>query len=81
MSVEEVKRLDADIKSNATLAAQFKGISDVKTLVAKANEEGYSITVDDVKAATGNTELSDDALDSAAGGGQSIAFNTVNFFF
>lgn len=84
MSVEEVKRLNADVKSNAALAEQFKGISDMNALVAKANEKGYSISVDDVKAATGRTELSDDALDSASGGqsgGGTVAFNTVNLFF
>lgn len=69
MSVEEVKRLDSDIRSNAALAEEFKGVSDVDALVATAKEKGYDISASDLKVASTKAELSDDDLDAAAGGG------------
>jgi predicted ribosomally synthesized peptide with nif11-like leader len=79
MSLEEAKRFEADIKSNADLAGEFKGISDLDAMVAKANEKGYDFSAADArKAAPANAELSDDELDGAAGG---LSVNTNGSYF
>jgi len=67
MSVEEVKRLDADVKSNDSLAAEFKACKDMDGFVSLATSKGYNISADDIKTAS-TKNLSDEELDNVAGG-------------
>jgi len=57
---------------------EFKACKDVDGFVSLAKSKGYDISADDIKAAQGTSELSDDALDKASGGGRAFMFNPRN---
>ena len=72
MSTADIERFVADLKSNASLLDEAKGVSGgLAAMVAFADSKGYGITVDEAKsyiADKANAELSDAQLDAVAGG-------------
>lgn len=72
MSQSELERFSADLQSNEVLREELaKNASSVASIVAFAKAHGYDVTVEEVephlRAQTGR-DLSDDELDSVAGG-------------
>ena len=61
-----IKEFSEKVKSDSSFAAKFKNAKTPAQIVDLAKAEGYSFTVDDVKAAS---NLSDKDLDAVAGGG------------
>ena len=72
MSNAEVERFVADLKSNDGLRSELSGhASGVGSVVAFAKDKGYDMTADGAGAyisAQAGRELSDERLDSLAGG-------------
>ncbi|MBT5373902.1 MAG: hypothetical protein HOI33_01600 [Rhodospirillaceae bacterium] len=72
MSTADIERFVADLKSNASLLDEAKGVSGgLAAMVTFADSKGYGITVDEAKAYItdkANAELSDAQLDAVAGG-------------
>jgi len=72
MSATDIERFVADLKGNASLLDEAKGVSGgLAAMVTFADSKGYGITVDEAKAYISdkaNAELSDDQLDAVAGG-------------
>ena len=82
MSIDEIKRFGADLRSNATLKAEAEKAQADKShappfdrAVAFAASKGYIFTVEEVKARAkerakaDGKELTDAELDGVAGGG------------
>lgn len=53
------------VAADEAFAAKFKDVKSAEELVEIAAKEGFTFTVDDI---TESTELSDDELETAAGG-------------
>ncbi|MRH79010.1 Nif11-like leader peptide family natural product precursor [Spiribacter sp. C176] len=72
MSAAEIERFVSDLASNELLREKAVNASEgVESLVAIAQEHGYDITVDEAQQyvqANAQGELSDDQLDTVAGG-------------
>lgn len=72
MSQADVERFVADLKANPDLLAEVKeGAGGVASIVEIAKGKGYDITLEEAKAyiqAQAGSELSDEQLDSVAGG-------------
>ena len=71
MSKAEIERFVTDVRDDAKLQAAVRGKSlDGPGLVAVARAHGYDVTAEDVEAhvRAGSRELSEEELDSAAGG-------------
>ncbi|MDP6485451.1 MAG: Nif11-like leader peptide family RiPP precursor [Alphaproteobacteria bacterium] len=72
MSQADVDRFVADLKSDATMMDELKGSSTgLASVVEFASSKGYDISIDEAKAYIkdqAKQELSDDQLDSVAGG-------------
>lgn len=75
MSMTEVERFSADIRSDEALQDSAKGLgTDVDAFIKLANDKGYDFTKDELvehaKALSENaeTKLDDDDLDKVAGG-------------
>jgi predicted ribosomally synthesized peptide with nif11-like leader len=72
MSQAEVERFIADIKGDEALRADIAtDPANLAAIVEKANAKGYDFTLDEAKAhisAQAGTELTDEQLDSVAGG-------------
>ncbi len=60
-----VKEFKEKLMADEEFAAKFKDVKTVEELIEKASKEGYEFTAEDVQS---NVELSDDELESAAGG-------------
>lgn len=67
MSEEQLKAFLEKVKGDTGLQEKLKAALDADAVVSIAKEEGFSISVDDLK----NTqyELSDEELEDVAGGG------------
>ena len=68
MSEEQLKAFLEKLKADTSLQEKLKAASDADAVVSLAKEEGFSISVDDLKNA--QSELSDEELEGVAGGAQ-----------
>ena len=66
MSEEQLKAFLEKVKGDTSLQEKLKAASDVDAVVSLAKEEGFSISVDDLKNA--QSKLSDEELEGVAGG-------------
>ena len=69
MSLEQLKAFLEKVKADTSLQEKLKAAADSDAVLAIAKEAGFSISADDLKNAQ-VTELSDEELEGAAGGGQ-----------
>jgi predicted ribosomally synthesized peptide with nif11-like leader len=67
MSEEQLSALLAKLKVDAGLREKFKGAADLDAAVAIAQEAGFDVSKGDISY-TDKVELSDEALESLAGG-------------
>ena len=68
MSEEQLKAFLEAVKSNATLQEKLNAASDADSVVAIAKDAGFVISAEIAKEVPGRQELSDEELESAAGG-------------
>lgn len=69
MSQDDTKRFFNDMASNADLKAGAEKAGGIEDIAKFANDNGYSVTADDLKAvATQNKDLTDEQLEAIAGG-------------
>ncbi len=69
-----LKDLEAKIKGDAAFADLFKGLKTVDEIVAKAKENGFNLSKEDIEQLS---DVSASELSKAAGGGTVI---TTNWF-
>ena len=67
MSEEQIKAFLKKVKADTSLQEKLKAAGDSDAVVAIAEEEGFTISADDLKEAQ-STELSDEELEGVAGG-------------
>ncbi len=65
MSEEQLKAFLEKVKADTSLQEKLKAAADVDAALAIAKDAGFSVSVDDWQV----TELSDEELEGAAGGG------------
>ncbi len=75
MSEDQLKAFVEKVKVDISLQEKLKVASDADAVVSIAKEEGFSISIDDIKAQllelsdeAGDVELSDEELEGVAGG-------------
>src|SRR6266496_3684539 len=68
MSIAEIERFAADLKSNDALRAEAEKAQADKSIIVFAATKGYAFTADDVKEYAKGRELADAELDGVAGG-------------
>ena len=68
MSEEQLKAFLEKVKADTSLQEKLKAAADANAVAAIAKEEGFSISVDDLKNA--QSGLSDEELEGVAGGAQ-----------
>ena len=75
MSEEQLKAFLEKVKGDTSLQEKLKAASGADAVVSIAKEEGFSISIDDIKAQllelsdeAGDVELSDEELEGVAGG-------------
>ena len=75
MSEDQLKAFLEKVKGDTSLQEKLKAASDADAVVSIAKEEGFSISIDDIKAQllelsdeAGDAELSDEELEGVAGG-------------
>ena len=68
MSEEQLKAFLEKVKADTILQEKLKAAANPDAMAAIAKEAGFSISADDLKNAQ-VTELSDEELEGAAGGG------------
>ena len=75
MSEDQLKAFVEKVKGDTSLQEKLKAASDADAVVSIAKEEGFSISIDDIKAQllelsdeAGDVELSDEELEGVAGG-------------
>ena len=79
MSEEQLKAFLEKVKVDTSLQEKLKAVTDTDALVEIAKESGFSISADDLKKA--QSEVSDEELERAAGGGLlDTGFITCGFF-
>ena len=66
MSEQQLKAFLEKLQGDTSLQEKLKAASDADAVVSIAKEEGFSISVDDLKNA--QSELSDEELEGVAGG-------------
>ncbi|WP_114994517.1 Nif11-like leader peptide family natural product precursor [Synechococcus sp. UW179A] len=69
MSEEQLKAFLEKAKGDSNLQEKLEVAADADAVLSIATEAGFSISADDLKNA--QSEISDDELESAAGGGHS----------
>ena len=67
MSEEQLKAFLEKVKDDTSLQEKLKAASDADAVAAIAKEAGFSISADDLTKS--QTELSEEELEGAAGGG------------
>jgi predicted ribosomally synthesized peptide with nif11-like leader len=83
MSIAEIKRFAADLKSNEALRAEAGTAQAKESVVAFAATKGYAFTADEVKeyakatAKAAGKELTDAELDDVAGGAEHITLDPL----
>ena len=79
MSEEQLKAFLEKVKADTNLQEKLKTASDADAVVSLAKEEGFSISVDDLKNA--QSKLSDEELEGmAAGGGCMLGMTLVTLY-
>ena len=75
MSEDQLKAFVEKVKGDTSLQEKLTAASDADAVVSIAKEEGFSISIDDIKAQllelsdeAGDVELSDEELEGVAGG-------------
>ena len=68
MSEEQLKAFQEAVKADAGLQEELKAAGDADAVVAIAKAAGFVISVEELEAAAQAVELSDEELESAAGG-------------
>ena len=74
MSEDQLKAFLEKVKGDTSLQEKLKAASDADAVVSIAKEEGFSISIDDIKALlelsdeAGDVALSDEELEGVAGG-------------
>ena len=68
MSDEQLKAFLAKVKADTSLQENLKAAADSDAVLAIAKETGFMLSTDDLNEAK-SMEMSDDELESAAGGG------------
>ena len=63
MSEEQLKAFLEKVKGDTSLQDKLKAASDVDAVVSIGKEQGFSISIDDIR-----TEISEEELESVAGG-------------
>ena len=66
MSQEQLKAFLDKVKGDAALQEKLKGAKSPEEAIAIAKEARFTITVEDIQ--NGESEMSDDELEQAAGG-------------
>ena len=66
MSEEQLKAFLEKVKADTSLQEKLKAAADSDAVLAIAKEEGFSISIDDIKAQ--QSGLSDKELENVAGG-------------
>ena len=77
MSEEQLKAFLEKVKSDTSLQDKLMAATDADAVAGIAKEAGFIVSVDDLKRA--ESEVSDDELEAAAGGGantQTVACQT-----
>ena len=81
MSEEQLKAFLEKVKDDTSLQEKLKAASDADAVVSLAKEEGFSISVDDLKNAQSKLKLSDEELEGmAAGGGCMLGMTLVTLY-
>ena len=68
MSEEQLKAFWEAIQADTALQQKLQGVTDPDAIVAIAKEAGFSISADELKKALESAEVSEEELESAAGG-------------
>jgi predicted ribosomally synthesized peptide with nif11-like leader len=68
MSEEQLRAFLEAVKADAGLQLKLKGAADIDAAVALAKEAGFVISVEELEAAAKAVELSEEELESVAGG-------------
>ena len=69
MSEEQLKSFLEKVKTDTSLQEKLKGAADADAALAIAKEVGFAITAEDIQSMqSATTELSDEELESLAGG-------------
>ena len=75
MSEEQLKAFLEKVKSDTSLQEKLKAAADVDAALAIAKEAGFAITEEDIHSMqSATTEMSDDELEDAAGGGPRMSW-------
>ena len=69
MSEEQLKAFLEKLKADTSLQEKLNGAADADTVVEIVKEAGFAITAEDIQSMPSSTDLSDDELEGAAGGG------------
>ena len=72
MSEEQLKAFLEKVKGDTSLQEKLKAASDADAVLAIAKDAGFSISADDLKNA--QSEVSEEELESVAGGGECLPF-------
>ena len=79
MSEEQLKSFLEKVKADTSLQEKLKAAADADAALAIAKEAGFAITAEDIQSMqSATTELSDEELESVAGGGYEDDFERAN---
>jgi predicted ribosomally synthesized peptide with nif11-like leader len=81
MSEEQLTALLAKVNEDAELREKLKAAADADAVVAIAKEAGFMISADELQRAQAiqGKELSDEELESVAGGGKGWTYDCVKW--
>ena len=81
MSEEQLKAFLEKVKADTSLQEKLKAAASPEAAIAIAKEAGFAITASDIQSmqSNGTVKLSDEELEGAAGGLQSIAVWCFDF--
>ena len=68
MSEEQLKAFLEKVKGDTSLQEKLKAAASPEASIEIANEAGFAITAEDIQSMPATVELSDEELESAAGG-------------
>ena len=80
MSEEQLSAFLETVKGDTSLQEKLNGAADADAVVEIAKEAGFSITAEDIQSMqpeSESVELSDEELESTAGGGRNTDTNTI----
>ena len=71
---EKMKQLLETVSGDAEFTEKLKNAPDAAAIIALAKEKGFDLTEEDLKPADGIQEISDDEIESVAGGKKCYCF-------